>query len=535
VSKASTPAHFSLPAVTQLVTTLAIILGDQLNLRSQNLKNLDKSTDAVLMMEVRAESEHVRSHKQRTVLFLSAMRHFALELADAGYRVHYVKLDHPANTQSFAGEIVRAVRDLQAQQLTCTHPGEWRVLDMLKQAAAESGVPLDLLSDEHFLTRLEEFEDWCDGRKQLVMEYFYRQQRRKLDILLDRGGKPVGGKWNFDDLNREALKTAPQVKKPYTPRPDAITHEVIRLVNEMLPDNPGRLESFRWPVTRRQALRALDDFIKHRLCDFGRFEDAMWSDEPFLYHSVLSPLLNLKLLDPRECIDKAIAAYNQGHAPLNSVEGFVRQIIGWREFIRGVYWQQGPEYGSRNELQQHGDLPAFYWSGETDMVCMHSCIGQVLDTAYGHHIQRLMVTGNFALIAGVEPRQVAEWYLAMYADAVDWVTLPNTLGMVMHADGGVVGTKPYAASGKYIQRMSNYCEQCLYDPAVRSGLAACPFTTLYWDFLIRNHKSLGKNRRMGMVLRHVDKMSKTQRQDITAHARSLRTGFGITHQGQESS
>jgi deoxyribodipyrimidine photolyase-related protein len=280
-------------------------------------------------------------------------------------------------------------------------------------------------------------------------------------------------------------------------------------------------------VTRTEARRALKDFVEHRLADFGRYEDAMWTDEATVNHSRLSPGLNLKLLSPRECVDAALDAYHSGHAPLNSVEGFVRQLIGWREFIRGVYWFEGAEYAERNGLDHHGHLPDMYWSGDTEMACMRQCIGQVLDQAYGHHIQRLMVTGNFALLSGVHPRAVSDWYLGMYVDAVDWATLPNTLGMAMHADGGVVGTKPYAASGKYISRMSNYCDECRYDVNERTGETACPFNTLYWDFLIRHRERFRSNNRMAMMLKHVDRMTQAQRVEITVSAGSLREDLGI--------
>jgi len=514
-------------AVRGRVGRLSIVLGDQLNPHAEAITDLDKSRDAILMMEVRQESTHVPSHKQRTVLFLSAMRHFAKELARGGYRVHYVRLEDPSNTQSLGREVGRAVHDMGPQRVLCTHPGEWRVKNLIEEATKAAGVPLEMRPDRHFLVDLVDFDRWMAGRQQPVMEHFYREQRRRLGVLLQNNGSPTGGTWNFDQDNRQAFRKAPEVPKPYSPRPDVITKAVMELVEEQFPDNPGSLQSFRWPVTRTQALRALDDFVEHRLADFGTYQDAMWADEPFLYHSLLSASLNLKLLDPGECVSRALAAYESGQAPLNSVEGFIRQIIGWREFIRGIYWHEGPGYGSRNDLDQHGALPEFYWTGRTEMVCMRQSVGQVLAYGYGHHIQRLMVTGNFALIAGVDPRLISDWYLAMYVDAVDWVTLPNTLGMVMHADGGVVGTKPYAASGKYIDRMSNYCKNCPFDPAARIGSRACPFTTFYWDFLIRNRRRFRGNRRMSMMLRTVDRMTDQERSDVSAQANRRRREFGI--------
>jgi deoxyribodipyrimidine photolyase-related protein len=439
---------------------LVIVFGDQLDAESGLIRSLGPR-DVVLMMEVVEESRHVASHRQRTALFLSAMRHFAQELTQRGIRVRYVTLDDPANTGSFATEVSRAVGELHPSVMACTLPGDWRVLSMLRAVSTETEARLLVAPDEHFLTSPEEFAAWARGRRSLTMEYFYREQRRRTGYLME-GEAPAGGAWNFDKENRLPFgKGGPDPKPPGPMRfaPDAITRDVLRSIDLMLPDLPGDATDFGWSVTRAQALAALDDFITHRLARFGPFEDAMWMGEPTLYHSALSAALNLKLLNPRECCERAIAAYRAGHAPLQSVEAFVRQIIGWREFVRGVYWLEGPTLAERNGLQQQGALPEFYWTGRTDMACMKACIGQVLETGFGHHIQRLMVTGNFALISGVHPRAVSDWYLGMFVDGVDWVTLPNALGMVMHADRrsdappgvtGVVGTKPYAASGKYI-------------------------------------------------------------------------------------
>lgn len=479
------------------------------------------------MMEVAEESTHVPSHKQRTILFLSAMRHFAAELASRGVRVRYARLDETENTQSFGAEIVRACELLRPERLSVIEPGEWRVRRAIEHAANQLQIALDTGTDEHFLTTVDEFRGWASGRKQLVLEQFYRWQRKRLDVLMTGSGKPRGGEWNFDKENRSAFKRAPNPGKVYQPRCSEITKEVIELVERRFPDAPGESQPFRWAVTRDQAKRALSDFIENRLPRFGTYQDAMWTDEPFLYHSLLSPALNLKLLDPRECVEAAVQALDDGRAPIHCVEGFVRQIIGWREFIRGVYWHCGPEYAARNALEEDGELPAFYWSGETDMHCVRQCIGQVVSGAYGHHIQRLMVTGNFGLIAGVHPRAVSDWYLSMFADAVDWVTLPNALGMVMHADGGVVGTKPYAASGKYIQRMSNYCEGCRYDVTARTGEDACPFNTFYWDFLLRHRARFADNHRMAMMLKNVDRLSAEEKRSIRERADRLRAEFRI--------
>ena len=521
---------------------LAVIFGDQLDLDAPLISTLE-ADDTVLMMEVAGESQHVPSHVQRTTLFLSAMRHFAADLIKRKIRVRYINLEDPENTGAFESELTRAVAAVKPTQIVCTQPGEWRVLTTLERVRDATGIPLTVLPDEHFLTTVEEFATWAKDRTALTMEFFYREQRRKTGYLMEghgKGAQPVGGVWNFDKENRLPFGKqgpSPKPRKPLTFKADATTRAVISAMKKVLPALPGATESFGWPVTREQALAALDDFITHRLTNFGAYEDAMWTNEPTLYHATLSSSLNLKLLNPRECCERAIKAFNDGEAPLQSVEAFVRQIIGWREFIRGVYWLEGAEYADRNGLNQQGKLPDFYWTADTDMACMKACVGQVIETGYGHHIQRLMVTGNFALISGVHPRAVSDWYLGMFIDGVDWVTLPNALGMVMHADRrpkaskgvtGLVGTKPYAASGKYIERMSNYCSTCRYDPAERSGPSACPVTVFYWDFLIRTRTQLSQNQRMAMIMKNVDRLTPQTQTQITIDAALLRKKLGIT-------
>jgi deoxyribodipyrimidine photolyase-related protein len=506
---------------------LGVVFGDQLDRGLPEHLGLDRDRDTILMMEVREESEHVASHVQRTVLFLSAMRHHAEWLRDDGWTVDYIELDDPENTQSLRTEIERACDRLGPDRIVAARPGEHRVLSMLEDAADNAGADLDVKEDPHFLTTPEQFGEWASGRKELVMEYFYREQRKSLGVLMD-GKKPEGDRWNFDKENRETFKASPRPPDPPRFKPDKITKAVIELVGNELPDLPGKIDGFNWPVTREDALKSVDAFVEDRLHKFGTYQDAMWLGQRSLYHALISPALNLHLLDPREVVERVVEAFEANDAPLNSVEGFVRQIIGWREFIRGVYWHEGEEYGDRNELGHGGKLPGFYWDADTDMACMADAIGGVLDTAYAHHISRLMVTGNFALIAGIDPRAVSDWYLGMYADGVDWVTLPNTLGMALHADGGVVGTKPYAASGKYIDRMSNACKKCPYDLSKRSGEKACPFNTFYWDFLIRHEDRFKDNNRMKMILKHVEKMGKQERVDFTVSAKRLRKEMGIS-------
>ena len=512
------------------------MLGDQLSRTSPALAAIRPGVDCVLMAETLEESRHVPSHRQRSCLFLSAMRHHAHWLREQGHLVRYVTLDDGENTQTLADELRRAATELNARGVVMLEAGEHRVAAAIQGACRLHGLPLETVEDPHFLTTHAEFEAWAKGRKELTMEYFYRQQRRRLGILVDDEGKPEGGDWNYDAENRKAFPASGPSPRPPRPRrfvPDAITRDVMAMIDRMLPDAPGRLDSFGWPVTREDALAALKDFVSHRLSEFGPYEDAMWSSEPFVYHSLLAPALNLKLLDPRECVDAALDAFRRGRAPLQSVEAFIRQIIGWREYIRGIYFREGPAYERRNFLDEHGRLPSFYWTGDTDMACLSRCIGEVLDHGFGHHIQRLMVTGNFALIAGVHPKAVSDWYLSMFVDAVDWVTLPNALGMVMHADGSkdsppVVGTKPYCASGQYVKRMSNYCKGCRYDPTLRTGPEACPFTTLYWDFLDRHRSVFARNHRMRTILSNLDRFEPSHLAAIRSQAVAIRVRCGIS-------
>lgn len=475
------------------------------------------------MAEVVEEAEHVWATKSHIAVFLSGMRHFRDALKGDGFRVHYREMDDPANRGSLGAELRRAVETWHPEKMIVVQPGEWRVREQLREAANEVEVSLEIRPDRHFLCSLDAFEEHAAGRKRLLMEHFYREMRRSTGILMT-DGEPVGEQWNYDDQNRESLgrKGPGDVPPPLGFEPDPVTCEVIDLIEREFAGHPGSLEHFDWPVTPEQAERALADFLAHRLPSFGAYQDAMWTEEPYLYHSRLSASLNLKLLNPRRVLAAVEDAYRQGDAPLNSVEGFVRQVLGWREYVRGVYWLHMPGYRERNALDADAPLPAFYWTGETDMACLHHAIRQTLDRGYAHHIQRLMVTGLFALLMGVEPQQVHEWYLAVYVDAVEWVELPNTLGMSQFADGGLMATKPYCASGNYIQRMSNYCGACRYDPSRRTGEGACPFTTLYWDFLMRHEGRLGENPRMGLQLYNLGRIEQDERRAIRQRASRVR-------------
>jgi deoxyribodipyrimidine photolyase-related protein len=515
--------------MTRSCRQLVLVLGDQLNRDAAAFDGFDPAQDAVWMAEVSEESTHVWSAKPRTVLFLAAMRHFAQALREDGVTVLYRALsaDLQATPDGSLADALRATLATQRpERLVLVEPGDWRVREALRAAAAQAGLPLDLREDRHFLCSHAEFAAHAKGRKQLRMEYFYREMRRRHGVLMQADGTPVGGEWNYDTENRSSFGAKGPGFVPDTPRfaPDAITQDVIALVNTRFAAHPGSVATFGWPVTRAQALQVLAAFVEDRLPQFGLWQDAMWGGEPWLYHAHISSSLNLKLLDPREVLNAVEHAHTTGHAPLPAVEGFIRQVLGWREYVRGIYWLQMPHYAELNALQATEPLPAWYWTGATDMRCLADAIGQTLQHGYAHHIQRLMVTGLFALLLGVRPQEVHAWYLAVYVDAVEWVELPNTLGMSQFADGGLMASKPYAATGKYIQRMSNHCNGCRYKPDQRTGPAACPFTTLYWDFLARHADSLAKNPRMALQVKNLARIAPAEMAAIGERAKAIRSG-----------
>lgn len=496
---------------------LVVVLGDQLDTDSAAFDGFDPRQDAVWMAEVASEAEHVWSHKARIALFLSAMRHFRDRLRARGIEVHYRELTR----STLGGELARALDRLRPKGVIVVEPGEWRVRrDLLAVAPG-----LEIRPDRHFLCSREEFESYAKGRRELRMEFFYRQMRRKHHVLMENG-RPIGGAWNFDSANRGSFPEAGPgpVPPPRSFSPDAVTRDVLALVEKAFPGHPGSLERFDWPVTRPQALEALQDFIENRFVLFGRFQDAMWAGQPVLYHSRLSAALNLKLLDPREVVEAAVRGQGEDDVSVPSREGFVRQVLGWREFVRGVYWRFMPSYAESNALGAELPLPAFYWTGETEMNCLREVVCQTLEYGYAHHIQRLMVTGLYALLAGVKPVEVHKWYLAIYVDAVEWVELPNVIGMSQYADGGIIASKPYGASGKYIQKMSNYCGACRFVPHRAVGSEACPLTTLYWDFLDRHETLLRRNPRMALQLRNLDRLGKAERRSIRRQAQKWKGG-----------
>lgn len=497
--------------------TLRLVLGDQLTASLASLAGLDRERDVVLMAEVMDEASYVPHHKQKIAFLFSAMRHFAATLETDGIRVRYVRLDDPDNTQTLGGEVRRALADIGLASVMLTEPGEWRVREMMMNWRHELGVPVTILDDDRFYCSRAEFSAWARGRRQYRMEFFYREMRRKTGLLME-GNEPAGGLWNYDKENRNPLPDRLFLPRRRRFEPDAITREVLALVGERFPGNFGDLEPFGWAVTRTDALDALHHFIRDCLPDFGSFQDAMQTGEDFLYHGLISPYLNAGLLTAREVCEAAERAWAAGKAPINAAEGFIRQILGWREFVRGLYWERMPDYPKTNWLEAHRTLPGFYWTGRTEMRCLSECVRTTREHAYAHHIQRLMVLGNFALLAGIEPEEIEAWYLLVYADAYEWVELPNVHGMVLFADGGVLASKPYAASGAYIDRMSDYCASCRFSPKKRTGESACPFTLLYWNFLLTHRERLAANPRMALALKNIDRLSEREAGTIRAEA-----------------
>ena len=509
----------------EVLRNLVVVLGDQLDDRSAALEGIDPEVDLVWMCEARGEAEHVWSHRARIVVFLAAMRHFADRLRARGLRVRYRALDVEGD-----GDLVEALRAdlevLRPERLVVVEPGEWRLAEAINGLGGE-GVAVEVRPDRHFLCSREEFSSWLAGRKAPRMEHFYRWMRRRTGYLME-AGEPVAGRWNFDEENRGSFgPDGPGLLRP--PRvtaPDAVTAGVITMVEQLFADHPGSLESFDWPVTREDALAVLADFVEHRLPEFGTYQDAMASGvgwpETLLFHSRLSVALNLKLLDPREVCTAVLEAHLGGRAPLASVEGFVRQVIGWREYVRGLYWARMPEFAQENALGAHEPLPGFYWDAATEMNCLHQCVTETLEHGYAHHIQRLMVTGLFGLLLGVDAAALHRWYLAVYVDAVEWVELPNTIGMSQYADGGYLASKPYIASGKYLDRMSDYCGSCRFRPDAATGEDACPFTTLYWDFLGRHRERFAQHPRLALQVRNLDRKSAEELVAIRDRATALR-------------
>ncbi|WP_170002339.1 cryptochrome/photolyase family protein [Pseudopontixanthobacter vadosimaris] len=500
---------------------LVPILGDQLSRNLASLRGRKKDDTIILMMEVWEEATYVRHHKQKIALIFSAMRHFAAELEDAGWTVEYTRLSDEENTDSFTGEVARAVERHDPREICVVEAGEWRVQQAMEEWAGRFDCPVTILPDDRYICSIADFREWAEDRASLRMETFYREMRRRTGLLMTDSGKPEGTEWNYDKENRKP--PADEMDPPPRPifPPDAMTQEVIELVESRFGTHFGSLDDFGWPVTREEAEVAADVFFAERIERFGPYQDAMVMGEDQLYHSMLSTSINLGLLDPMELCLRAQQALHDGKAPINSVEGFIRQIIGWREYVRGFYWLFMPGLQTANALEAHRPLPEFYWTGATDMACIADCVRSTRDNAHAHHIQRLMVLGNFALLAGIDPQDVQDWYLVVYADAYEWVELPNVSAMILYADGGKLASKPYAASGNYINRMSDYCGKCIYSPRKKTGEGACPFNPLYWHFMTRHRDRLESNHRVGRIYANWDRMDEEKQQAYLDSAEAI--------------
>lgn len=488
---------------------LCVILADQLNQEISSLNDFDKDLDEVLICEFKESFSDINHHKKKIVYQLSTMRHFGGELDAQGFKINYLKLDNPDNQNSYTSEILKLIQKKDIDRVIVTEPSIHAEMKSIQDWQKIIGRRVEIRKNDLFICDTDEFKSWAEGRKELRLEFFYRMLRKKHDVLMD-GNLPEGGAWNFDKKNRKPLANKNSVPKKYACVIDDETQSVINLVNDEFSDHLGSTDDFIFAVTRKEALEALHRFIEERLICFGDYQDAMIAEDPWLFHSHLSMYLNNGLLKPKECIDLAEKAFYESKAPINSVEGFIRQILGWREYVRGLYWLKMPNYRSLNELAAEVSLPSFYWDAETKMNCLKISIENTKDNAYSHHIQRLMVLGNFALLAGIKPEEVNEWFLSVYTDAYEWVELPNVSGMALFADGGIMASKPYASSGAYINRMSNYCKECHYDVKEKIGKKACPFNYLYWNFLDRNREKLSSNPRLGLAYRNLNNMSEDQ-------------------------
>lgn len=497
--------------------TLRVILWDQLSTNISSLRDADVTNDLVLFIETRSECVQPKHHKKKLLFLLSAMRHFAQELKDKGFKVHYVALNDADNTQNLDSDIVRIAKANKVNQVVVTCPGEYRIYAMLNQIKQDHNINIQILDDDRFLISTAEFNQWAKNKKSLRMEFFYREMRKKHHVLM-HDNTPEGGKWNYDSDNREFHEADIAIPAPSTFAPDNITQEVADLINREFQDHFGATESFHYAVTRRQALMVLKQFIKERLPRFGEYQDVMLQNQPWLFHSHISHYLNAGLLLPMECIKAAEDAFYRGDAAISAAEGFIRQILGWREFVRGIYWFKMPSYQSENYFLSKRRLPHFYWTADTDMNCIKQCVNDTKANAYAHHIQRLMVLGNFALLAGLDPADVNEWYVIVYADAHEWVELPNVTGMILFADGGYLASKPYVASGAYINKMSNYCENCTYNVKEKNGKQACPFNYLYWNFLLNHRDKLKNNLRLSMIYAALSRMNQEKISAIQADA-----------------
>lgn len=494
---------------------LVLVLGDQLSMGLSALKAADKTQDVVVMAEVADEASYVPHHPKKIAFLFSAMRKFAAALEQDGWTVAYRRLDQDGS-DTICGELMRRAKEFDADSVLATEPGEWRLIEALQACP----VKVEILQDDRFIASHKMFEDWADGRKALRMEYFYRDMRRKTGLMME-GDDPAGGQWNYDHDNRKSAPDAINYSGPMRFEPDETVQEVLELVGKRFGNNFGRLDDFWFATDQGQARRHLAHWLKYAAPHFGDYQDAMMRDEPFMYHGLVGLYINAGLLDPLEVCKAVEKAWQDGDMPINAAEGFIRQIIGWREYIRGIYFREGPGYARRNGLNHSRKLPGMFWGDKTHMSCISATVEQTRDEAYAHHIQRLMVTGNFALLAGIDPDEVHQWYLAVYADAYEWVEAPNVIGMSQFADGGVIASKPYVSSGNYIAKMSNYCKGCHYDVKQKTGEGACPFNLLYWHFLDRHRDRFESSGRMGNIYRTWDRMDEDKRKTVLREGQAL--------------
>ena len=507
VSEPQQPADATTPAAPALI----LVLGDQLTHRQNALQDAVPGRDTILMAEVHNEARYVQHNKHKIALIFAAMRHFRDELRALGFTVRYFEYasDGPA---TLLEAVETTLQDCNVRELRCCEPGEHRLLVAMQQWALP--IPVRFVTDQRFLCTADTFADWAAGRTQMRMEHFYRRMRKQYKLLLDDKGDPQGGSWNYDADNRRGWRSQESIPTRPSVVPDTITTDVIALVNREFPDHPGNLEHFYLAVTQHEAAEHFHWFLAHGLQHFGTYQDALAEESPWLFHSLISMYINIGLLDPLEVCREVEEAWRCGRCELPAAEGFIRQIVGWREYVRGVYWLTMPDYAQHNALQAQRPLPPWFWSGDTDLRCLQSALRQTLDLGYAHHIQRLMVIGNFALLAGLNVKDVCDWYLAVYVDAFEWVELPNTLGMALYADGGIMASKPYAASGKYIQRQGDHCKHCRYSPAKTTGEGACPYNSLYWHFINRHADTLGNNQRMRLVMKNWERKASNEKTAI---------------------
>lgn len=508
------------------MTHLRLILGDQLN-PEHSWFHLVQDDVVYVMLELQQEARYVLHHAQKLIAIFAAMRHFASELKAQGHRVRYVAINDSSNRGSLEDNLDALLVHYDARSFSWQLPDEWRLDQQLQSWAARQGITCHAVDTGHFYTERAELAAFFAGRSQWRMETFYRSMRKRHTVLLDAHGQPQGGQWNYDQDNRKAWRGQPQAPGDFRPAHDHSDLWSSIQATGVPSFGQPQAQAFRWPLGRAQALEQLTCFIEHVLPDFGLYQDAMHTDETRLFHSLLSFALNTKMLNPREVVASAEAAWEQGHVPLAAAEGFIRQILGWREYVRGVYWARMPDYAASNYFGHGRQLPRWFWTGDTGMNCLRHAIGQSLEHAYAHHIQRLMVIGNFALLAGVSPKAVHEWYLGVYIDAFEWVELPNTVGMSQFADGGLLASKPYVSGAAYIHRMSNYCQGCRYKRDQRQGPDACPFNAMYWAFFINNRQHLAKNPRLALVYRQVDRMSPDEQGAVQAAAAHLQARLDL--------